>query len=83
MTESFTEKRYFLTHLSLEEFVKSLPDKPKNKKLKKVAKHISAIFRYKWEEEKARNSLEYWHKAIRETTLELRDKILKQRKFKK
>lgn len=49
------EETMLETILGLKEFAKSLPDIPKNKKLKKVVNQLSYIFRHKYEEEKAKN----------------------------
>jgi len=73
---------YLIVHCRLDEFAKTLLDRPYNKKLKQVAKELSIIFRYKWEEEKAKASMEFWHENKRKAILKLRDETLGRKKKK-
>ena len=74
---------YFITHLTLEKHLQSIPDIPCNKKIRNVEENLSTIFRYKWECEKAKTSMEFWQEHERKIFLNLRDKILKGKKPKK
>lgn len=74
---------YLRVYGHLEEFSDKLPDIPANKKLKKVVQELSWIFRYKWEEERAKASMNYWREQRRKTTLMLRDKTLGKKKKRK
>jgi len=74
--ESEKERIFLDTHAGLEMLVAQLKEvvekvngrkfpvhHRQNKKLLKIAQDLSAYFRYKWEEEKAQNSVEYWRNA--------------------
>lgn len=72
--EEKQSQRSLITYLEIERFRDSLRDTPKNKKVKNLLSHMANIFRYKFEEEKARETMEHWIAYRREEFLLLRDK---------
>ena len=74
---------YFIAHLVLESELQSIPDIPRNKKMRDVVRELSVIFRYKWMEEKARCDMEFHREGRRKVFLNLRDKILRKQRKKK
>jgi len=87
--ESEKEKIFLDTHAGLEILIAEL--KPivenkvagrkfpvnhrQNRKLLELAQELSAYFRYKWEQEKAENSVEYWRNASYQMLKKVKERL--------